>query len=67
MRLTTLRSQTVFHLLMADKFLTGQVDHEQTVTELVAVDTATQHVRAALRALGHDVDLHKQTTGGEIR
>ncbi len=67
MNLSTLRSQTVFHLLMAARFLTGEVGHDMTVAEWAAVGTATQHVRAALRALGHDADLHKQPTRGDLR
>ncbi len=64
MNLSTMRSQTVFHLLMADRMLSGEISHGVTVAEWSQVDTATQHVRAALRALGHDADLHKQPTGG---
>ncbi len=64
MNLSTLRSQTVFHLLMADRMLSGEIDHGVTAAEWSQVDVAAQHVRAALRALGHDVDQHKQHLGG---
>ncbi len=64
MRLSTVRLQAVFHLRMAHGALVGEVDHDMTVAEWAALDAATQHVRAALRALGHDVDLHERTSGG---